>query len=147
MLSLLKNNTYGRCLNAVSAGTTDQTTPGVDTASAQTVLFGILFGAIVSTATISIKLQGSDDNSTWSDLEATAFAVYDSEDNKLCLLECVKPAYRYIRAYIDLGTANTTIDGVFYELAYGQRTQPVSQPSTVTHYGNKSFVSPPAGTA
>jgi hypothetical protein len=90
---------------------------------------------------------GSDNNSTWTDLESTSFAVYDSEDNKLCLCECVRPAYRYVRAYIDLGTANTVIDGVFYELAYAPRTAPVTQPSTVTHYGNKSFVSPAAGTA
>lgn len=144
MFSLLKNFEFHRVLAPVAAGTTDQKTSGVDRGNAQTLLFCVGLGAIVSTGTVVIKAQGSDTDvdGDYVDLAGAEITSADDQDNKLHLLEIVRPRYKYTRVYIDLGTANTTIDLVIAMVGNYPRTLPVTQPSTVSSYGNVSVVSP-----
>lgn len=144
MFSLLKNYKFHRVLAPVAAGTTDQKTSGVNRENAQTILFCVGLGAIVSTGTVTIKAQGSDTDvdGDYVDLEGASFASADDQDSKLHLLEVVRPKYKFTRLYIDLGTANTTIDLVIAMVGNYPRTLPVTQPATVSSYGNLSVVSP-----
>lgn len=143
-LSLLKNHQYGRCSDAVAAGTGTTKGSGVDCAGGHCVLFQVLFGAIVTTSVVTVKLQHSDTDvdGNYVDIDAGAsFVVADSEDNKIALAEVIRPAKRWVRIVVTVATANATIDGITFELAKGKRTLPVTQPSTVTNYGNISQIS------
>lgn len=144
MESFLGTNKVVRVSNAVAAGTSDSNSDGVDCAGFNSVTFLGLLGAIVSGGAQSIKVQGSDDNSTFSDLEGTAYTVADTDDNKVAAVEIIRPKNRYNRLVIKRATQNTTIDGVVAILSNAQ-VLPVT-PSTTT-LGNEQHVTPDAGTA
>lgn len=143
MLSLIKNLKFYRVLAPVAAGTTDQKTSGVLVGGKKTIAFVVGLGAIVSTGTVTIKAQGSNDDvdANYVDIASATFASADDQDNKLHLLEVVRPTYKYVRCYIDLGTANTTVDLVIAIVGNFFRTLPVSQPSDVSSYSGTSKVS------
>lgn len=143
--SLLKNNVFGRVANAGSAGTGTTNSTGVDTKDAHSVLFQILFGAIVTGAVVTVKLQESDDNSTFTDVTSAdsnaSFAVADDQDNKVAMIEFFRPQKRYVRVSVVVATQNATIDGILYVLSCGLRTLPTSQPASIVSTGNKVCIS------
>jgi hypothetical protein len=143
MFSLVKESVITRVSNAVAAGTTDVECTSVDMAGFDAVGFIVCFGTITGTAVTSVKIQGSSDNSTFVDLEATSITVADDDDNQVFVPETVRAPYRYIRAVIDRGTANAVIDSVV-AVQHQARFMPVTQPSTTTGELN---VAPIAGTA
>lgn len=147
MLSLLNNARIQRCMNAVAAGTTDQNGSGVDTSNAETVTFIAAFGAITAGAVTGLKAQASDDDGSsdaYSDLEGTLVEIADDEDNKILVLEIVRPKSNWVRPVVVRGTENAVIDGVF-AVTTKTRVAPVTQGSTVA--ASKSVVSPAEGTA
>ena len=137
-----------RLLNAVAAGTTDQNGTGVDMQGFLGVRFTFLFGTITSGAVTSCKAQqSSDDGSadTYADLEGTAIAVADDDDNQVVVLEVYRPRERYVRPVIDRGTQNAVIDGIIAE-QYGAIVQPTTDDAT-TVVDSEIHVSPAEGTA
>lgn len=144
MESFLGTNKVVRVSNAVAAGTSDSNSTAVDCAGFNSVTFLGLLGAIVSGGAQSIKVQGSDDNSTFSDLEGTAYTVADTDDNKIAAVEIIRPKNRYNRLVIKRATQNTTIDGVVAILSNAQ-VLPISADSSTL--GNEQHVTPDAGTA
>lgn len=143
MLSLLKEAVLTRVSDAVAAGTSDVNCTSVDMSGFDGVAFVVAFGTITATAVTSIKVQGSSDNSNWSDLESTAITVADDDDNQIFGAEVLRPTYRYVRCVIDRGTANAVIDSVV-AIQHSPRYAPVTQPATTTVEVN---VAPAAGTA
>ena len=101
---------FTRVLNAVAAGTSDQNSWSVDMKSFDAVTFCMGFGAITASAVTSIKLQGSDDDSSFSNLAGTAITVADSDDDKIVLAEINPPQRRYVRCVVNPGTQNAVID-------------------------------------
>ena len=144
MLPFLESCKIVRVSNAVAAGTSDSNATSVDVSGFQSVVFLDLLGAIVSGGAQSIKVQGSDDNSTFSDLEDTAYTIADTDDNKIACVEILKPAQRYLRLVTKRATQNTTIDGVVAILSNPFKV-PITADSTTL--GNEKHVSPGAGTA
>ena len=135
---------FTRVLDAVAAGTSDQNSSSVDMKSFDACTFAIGFGAITASAVTSIKIQGSDDDSTWSDLAGTAISVADSDDDKIVLAEINCPQQRYLRVVVDRGTQNAVIDfGV--ALQSKANAAPVTQSSSVL--GSEFHQAPAAGTA
>ena len=130
MLSLLKNAEFSRVSNRIAAGVSDQQSTGVDTVNFQAVLFLVAFETIVATAVTSVKAQHSDDNATWSDIPDSSVPVVPADDNKIVVLEVKTPSKRYVRAAVDRGTANATIDGIFAARLH-PRVKPVTQGATV----------------
>ena len=130
----------------VAAGTTDVNSDIVDTAGFEGVRFIVAWGAIVSGAVTSFKVQQNDVNSAtgMADLTGSNITVADTDDNKLSITDIFKPRERYIRLAFDRGTQNATIDGVIVEL-YEPRTLPVTQDTTVQ--SAEQWVSPAEGTA
>lgn len=143
MFSLVKEAVLTRVSNAVAAGTTDVECTSVDMAGFDAVAFFVSLGTLTSTAVTSVKVQGSSDNSTFTDLESTAITVADDDDNQIFVAEVVRPPYRYVRCVIDRGTANAVIDSVV-AVQHQARFMPVTQPATTTVELN---VAPIAGTA
>lgn len=107
-----------RVMNAVAAGTTDQTSAAVDMAAnggADEVTFLALFGALTATQVTSLKVQQSDDDGVgdaYSDLEGSASAALADTDGNKILAVTVRPSKRYVKCIIDRGTANAVIDGM-----------------------------------
>ena len=135
---------FTRVLDAVAAGTSDQNSSSVDMKSYDAVTFCVGFGAITASAVTSIKVQGSDDDSSFSDLAGTAITVADSDDNKVVLAEINCPQQRYVRVVVDRGTQNAVIDfGV--ALQSKANAAPVTQSSSVL--GSEFHQAPAAGTA
>ena len=135
---------FTRVMDAVAAGTSDQNSSSVDMKSYDAVTFCVGFGAITASAVTSIKVQGSDDDSAWSDLAGTAVSVADSDDDKIVLAEINCPQQRYLRVVVDRGTQNAVIDfGV--ALQSKANAAPVTQSSSVL--GSEFHQAPAAGTA
>ena len=115
MLNASKETKLTRVSNAVAAGTTD-------------------------------NLSGRSPRpiaDAWSDLEGSAITVADDDDNQLFACDVVRPQKRYVRAVVDRGTANATVDGIIAQ-QYGPKAIPTTQPATTTVETN---ISPDEGTA
>ncbi len=143
-MNLSRGVKFTRVLDAVAAGTSDQDSSSVDMKSFDAVTFAVGFGAITASAVTSVKLQGSDDDSSFSDLKGTAISVADSDDNKIVLAEINQPQERYVRCVVDRGTQNAVID---FAVAMQSKSNkaPVTQSSTVL--GSEFHQAPAAGTA
>ena len=126
-----------------AAGTTDITGATCDCQRAGGVQIEVVMGAIVSGAVTTIKAQGSDDDSTWVDLEGTSQTIGDTDDEKVFYIDLVRPRHRYNRVYVDRATQNATVAAALYH-KYALAKQPTTQGTNVsgeTHY------SPASGTA
>lgn len=133
---MIRNLAYGckttRVSNAVAAGTTSVNCTSVDMLGFEAVRFTALFGTLTSTQVTSIKAQGSDDNSTFTDLAGTAVGpLADADSNKALILDLFRPKYRYIRLVVVRGTANAVIDGVLADQYLASR-EPVTQDTSVS---------------
>lgn len=137
-----------RVMNAVAAGTSDQTSSAVNMAGWESVEFVALFGTATTTHVTKLKAQqSSDDGSSdaYDDLEGSATSqMGDTDSNKIVRLEVVKPRKQYVKCVIDRGTANIVIDGMIAILRKSHN-EPITQDSSVSV--NKSVVSPAEGTA
>lgn len=143
MFSLVKDALITRVSNAVSAGTTTVNSTAVDMAGYDAVAFVVSFGTITSTAVTSVKVQHSDDNSSFSDVEGSAISVADDDDNQVFIAEVLRPIKRYVRCTVVRGTANAVIDTIT-AIQHAARETPVTQPDTTT---GEVHVSPISGTA
>jgi hypothetical protein len=131
---LLHEIAVARALNAVAAGTSDQTGTAQDLQGWEGVLFIAAVGALTATQITSLKAQASSDDAAtdaYADISgAVAGPLTDTDGNKLLVLNVHRPTKRYVKPYIDRGTANAVIDGIF-AIKYGPRNVPTSQDSTV----------------
>lgn len=149
MQNFIKNNVVKRVMNAVAAGTTDQTSSAVDTQGFNTCTFIVLLGTLTTGAVTGAKVQQSSDDGasdTYADLEGTAKAIADSDDNKMLVIEVTKPRERYLKCVVTRSTQNAVIDGVLAILSNkGPGKLPVTEDATVA--GSELHVSPAEGTA
>lgn len=132
MENLLKTTKISRVSNAAAAGTSDINCTSVDMSGFDSVTFVAAFGTLTATQVTLLKLEGSDDNSSFSAITSSSTAAMaDGDSNKLLAATVQRPAYRYIRAVIDRGTANAVVDGV---IAFQQaaRDIPTTHSSTVS---------------
>lgn len=129
-----------------AAGATNINSDVIDTAGYDGVRFKAAFGAIVSGAATSIKVQqGAASNlSDAADLAGTSITVADTDDNKLVISDIIRPQERYLRVATLRATQNATVDYMEAEL-YMARTEPVTQDATVATL--EVFSSPAEGTA
>ena len=126
-----------RVMNAVAAGTTDQTTSVVDmTADGgwESAEFVAAFGTLTAGQVTKMKIQQSSDDGVadaYSDLAGSLTAsLADGDSNKFIRYEVLAPEKAYLKAVLDRGTQNAVIDGVFVILRRGRKL-PLTQSSTV----------------
>jgi len=139
-----------RVMNAVAAGTSDQTSSAVDMQLGGTfheVTFLALFGTLTASQVTSIRVQQSDDDGSadaYGDIEGTASsALADADSNKM-LAVTVRPSKRYVKCIVDRLTANAVIDGVIAIKKYADEI-PVTQPATIISWETHDY--PAEGTA
>ncbi len=135
--------------NAVAAGTTAITpSSGIDMKGFDSCLFLASFGAIVSGAATSVKVQQSSDDGVadgYSDLEGTSVTVADDDDNQVVAVEVVKPQKRYLKMIVSRATQNATLDGIVAILSGAKHVPTTHDSATVV--GSETHVSPNEGTA
>lgn len=119
-------------LNAVAAGTTNQNTTSVDMAGFDGCRFVADLGALTATQVTSLKVQGSTDNSNWSDITGAATAAMaDADSSKTLIVDVIRPTQRYLRGVVLRATANAVINCVLAE-QYRLRTLPATQDTSVS---------------
>jgi len=144
-MNLSKAAKATRVSNAVSGGTTDINSDSIDMQGFAGAEFLVSFGAITAGAVTSVKLQGSADDSAWSDLEATGQAVADDDDNQVFVLDAGHLRHRYLRCVVDRGTQNAVVDSIV-ALQYDADLEPVTH-DAATVGGSEHNHAPAVGTA
>lgn len=102
------------------------------------------FGAIVSGAVTSTKLQDGDTSTPTTDVLGSSQTVADTDDNHVVIYDVYRPQHRYLRVATSRATQNATIDYIEVE-RFGSRKQPVTADATII--ATKVMVSPAEGTA
>lgn len=105
-----------RVLNATAAGTSALSSTGYDVRSnggGKSLRLLVLLGTPAADQATMVKLQSSDDNSTWVDVAGGATGTLGAgHANKVVSLEVYNPAKNFYRAQITRTNANCAIDGV-----------------------------------
>lgn len=145
--NLLKDAEFEVVNNGESAGTGTTNCSEVDMAGYDSVTFIALIGTIVATGTVDMKVQ--QDTATGmasaADLEGTKVSYTSDDDNKLAIVEVVRPQERFVRAVIVRATANATIQGVI-AIKRNAKNKPTSQSSSHV-VASELHLSPAEGTA
>jgi hypothetical protein len=94
------------------------------------VRYVAILGALTATQVTTLKIQGSNDNSTWVDLAGThAGPAADGDSGKTLVSDCYRPGYSYVRPALVRGTANAVVQAVIGEF-YLPQIEPVTPDST-----------------
>jgi TPP-dependent trihydroxycyclohexane-1,2-dione (THcHDO) dehydratase len=149
MITLSKECKIVRHQVAVAAGATVITpSAGIDMKGFDSCLFIAAFGAIVTGAATSVKVQQSSDDGVadgYSDLTGTSVTVADDQDNKLVYVEVVRPQKRYLKMVVGRATQNSTLDDLTAILS-GPKTIPTVHDTSVA-VASETWVAPGEGTA
>lgn len=108
---------------AGAAAATDITSTAVDIAGYLGCLFIVTFGAIVTNAVTSIKLQASSDDAAaddYTDLLGTSQTVADDKDNTSFVIDIRAPQKRYLKLIVSRATQNATVGSVV-AIPYGKK--------------------------
>lgn len=109
------------------------------------VMFVAMMGNVVSGAVLSLRVAGADVNDTAEMAlfagSAGGTAGASDYDDKLVVLDLVKPSKRYIEVQVFHVTQDAPFDGVL-AIQYNGRTRPAVQGSTVK--ASATLVSPAA---
>lgn len=136
-------------VTAGAAGTSAITSSAVDMAGYDGCLFIVPFGAIVSGAATSIKLQQCDTSGgSYADLTGTSQTVADTDDDKTFLVDIQKPQEQYLKLVVSRATQNATVGGI-YAIPYHKSTRSSVLPVAGTNSigGVERFAAPAEGTA
>jgi hypothetical protein len=121
-------------LNAVAAGTSNQTGTHVDMQGFDGVMFLADIGTLTATQVTSMKAQGGNasNDSDQADISGAATAAMaDGDSNKMLILDVFRPQQRYVRPVVLRGTANAVINCVI-AILYQADKMPVPADATVS---------------
>lgn len=136
MNNLLRNVKITRIKadGAGSASATPTKCDIIDMAGFDSVMFIASMGNVLDTSAVSLKVAGATTNSTGAMAllagSAGGTATATSYDDKLVILDVVKPTYQYLEAQIFHVTADAPFDGIF-AIQYNAKDVPITQGSTV----------------
>lgn len=133
----LLNNVKFKRISADGAGSASATPNKmtiVDMDGFDSICIFAAMGNVLTTSVLTLKAAGADTNSSGAMTllagSATFTAAASDADDKLLILDVVKPPYRYIEAQLTCETANGPYDGVF-AILYNAGRVPVTQASDV----------------
>lgn len=136
--SLLKDCVITQILDPVVAGTSTQTTDVLDMAGFDGCLIICSLGDVTSGSVLTLTAKENTANSVSSPTPvavtggATAAFTADasSADNKLLIVDVVRPSYRYLFATLTRATQNAVINSII-AIQYRGKSLPVTQSSDV----------------
>lgn len=137
-LSIFKDTLITRVLNSVSAGTSDQDSTVLDMSGYDGVCFVVALGDVTASSVVELQVFGNTASSTSSpapveltnDSAGPNTAGASDNDNKLYVVDVIRPAYRYVFGRLKRGSQNAVIDGMI-AIQYRARSKPITQGSTV----------------
>lgn len=124
-------------LASTTAGTSDVNGAAIDMKDSDGCIFIYAVGTITDTAVGGIKVQESDDDSTYSDVSGTTLAHATTGDSdKLIIVDVPKGKYtkRYLRAVAERGTANSVVQ-VGVAIPYGFNAAPTTNAASASVVG------------
>lgn len=138
--SILKNNGIEAALNNTAAGFGDTLNGDIidllSGGSFDSVCFIAKMGDVAATAVATLKAYAGNEaalgDGAYKTATATVTADATSADNKLLVLDVVKPGKRYIRPDFVRATANIAVESII-AIKYNARSMPVTQGSDVVH--------------
>jgi hypothetical protein len=133
MNNLLPNVEFVVVEAAASAAQTELVTDTIDMAGWTGVVFVAALGDVTTGSVLGFKaMHSDDDDSNFADLDgALAFTAGGSDaDNKLMILDVVRPEKRYLRASLTRTSANAIVSGI-YAIKYEGPHVPITQGDTV----------------
>lgn len=113
---------------AYASGSSDRTSSIVDTKGYDSLAI-LVHAHVVPVGGGTVKLQGGhkSDLSDVQDIEDTAQALVDADDDKIVILDTSNVRFRYVRlSVVKTGTAAESAIAALYN----GRTEPAAQPST-----------------
>lgn len=135
--SLLKESKIDKIFNDNAAGTDDTLNGDIlDLQNCDSVTGIVALGDVTATAVVTLKAFTGDESDlgdgAYETVTATVTADATSADDKLLVLDVIKPAKRYVRFDVVRATANAVIDaGV--AIRYNYRAIPTTQPTDVVN--------------
>lgn len=146
--NLVANSKITRHSDAVAAGTTVITpSAGIDMAGFESITFIVAFGTITASAVTSIEVHCSSDDGavdTYTAIAGSNVTVAATDDNKLAIVDVVRPPNQWVKCIVNRGTANAVVDGII-AIQTGPKTLPVTASSTTV--GNEVHQQPAEGAA
>lgn len=132
METISNNVRTARVLNALAGGYTDAFGTILDRSGFGTIRLVVLFGAISATPIIRVRmLEGNAADMSDATLVGSSVTIEDgSADNKVVILEQLRPAKRYVRLHIQEVSGTAAIDGAIAELG-GARSVATSDDASV----------------
>ena len=135
ILSLLKEAKFDKVLVATVAGTNDTLSGDIlDLQDCDSVVGVAILGDVAATSVVTLKAYTGDEaalgDGAYETVTATVTATATSADDKLLVLDVVKPGKRYVRFDVVRATAAAVVDGVI-AVRYNFRTEPTTQPADV----------------
>ena len=133
--SLLKECMVDKALVATVAGTNDTLTGDiVDLAGYDSAMIIAILGEVTTTAVVTLKAYCGDaaalGDGAYKTATATKTADANDTDNKLLILDVIRPGKRYLRADLVRATANAVVDGIIV-IRYNAINIPTTQPADV----------------
>lgn len=115
MRNLLESLQVELGFGAKTLSNTTENGTGVDMKGASDALLISAGGAAAPSVAGTIKIQDSDDNSTWADVTGASITYADTDDDKVGAVRIHCPNHaRYLRAVgIEAGTANWLVGAVW----------------------------------
>lgn len=142
---------FARAVNATAAGITTVNGSSYDLVATaggpyDAVMAKAHLGALTATQQTVLKLQVSNDNSTWTDLAGSHQGPpADADGNKMLITDVYRIlGYRYVRPVVVRATANAAIDSVDVTLYHAHSTPLTAQDSTVSTPTSSGGSSSPA---
>lgn len=133
--SILKNCFIEKGLNYTAAGTGDTLNSDIfDLQGYDSILLVATTGDVTNTAVGTLKAYIGDNAALSDGAYATSTAEFTatatSADNKIVVLDVVKPGKRYVRADFVRATANIVVENII-AIKYNAKTYPVTQGADV----------------
>lgn len=147
MESIIRNCKPQKIMIPYAAATTERKSDSVNTTGLDSVAFFAMFGTITSGGSCAMTIQGSD-----TDVDANYVNCYDQtntlmrktildgDDNKVLVIEAIRPRFKYLRMVLTPAVANVVIDYGMAIAGVHQRTRPPTRHSSMSAYGYDTFI-------
>lgn len=135
--SLVKEAKFDKILNDTEAGTDDTINGDIlDLQNCDSVTGIVALGDVTATSVLTLKAFTGDaanlSDGAYETVTATVTATATSADEKLLVLDVIRPGKRYCRFDLVRATANAVVDaGV--AIRYNYRAIPTTQPADVVN--------------
>lgn len=135
LYSIMRDCKITRVSNAVAAGTSDISSSVMDMTGFDRIAFVVFLADVIDGSVLTLTARQNTANSsstptpTSTGVATAAFtASATSADNKMLMVDVVRPIERYVFAFLTRITQNAAIDGIF-AIQYNARTNQVTQPA------------------